>query len=106
MCVKKIFSKKGRFEPKDVIDLAIDHPAHAPYICAKLWGYFSPDPCPKDALKRMVAAYRGSKTQLRPVVRIILTHPAFYANLDAPNQVKPPFVNDVAFYASIGEENQ
>jgi uncharacterized protein (DUF1800 family) len=90
--VKRIFGKKGRFEPKDVVDLAIDHPRHAPYICGTLWGYFSPEPCPKDAMTRMVAAYRGSKTQLRPVVRIILTHPAFYANLDEPNQVKPPFV--------------
>jgi uncharacterized protein (DUF1800 family) len=90
--MKTVLGKRGRFVAADIVNLAIDHPAHAPYLCNKLWGYFSPQPCPPDALKRMVAAYRSSKNELRPVVRVILTHPALYANLDKPDQVKPPFV--------------
>lgn len=90
--VKRVLGHKGRFGARDVVNLAIDHPRHAPYLCTKLWGYFSPEPCPKDALTRMVAAYRGSGTAIRPVLRIILTHPAIYAGLDEPGQVKPPFV--------------
>lgn len=89
---KRVLGRTGAFKPDDIVNIAIDHPNHAPYLCNKLWGYFSPEPCPKDALKRMVSAYRGSGTQLRPVLQVILTHPALYSSLDRPNQVKPPLV--------------
>ena len=100
--MKTVFGKRGRFDAADIINMAIDHPSHAPYLCAKLWGYFSAQPCPPDALKRMVVAYRGSKNELRPVVRIILTHPAIYANLDKPDQVKPPVVYVAGMLRRLG----
>jgi len=90
--VKRIFGRSGRFTPGDVVDLAISNPHHAPYLCRKLWGYFTPRPCPPATLKRMVAAYRASGTQIRPVLRIILTHPSLYAGLGEPDQVKQPVV--------------
>jgi uncharacterized protein (DUF1800 family) len=90
--VKRIFGKSGRFTPSDVVDLAIDHPKHAPYLCEKLWGYFIPHPIPKATLRRMVTTYRRSKTQIRPLVEIILSHPAFSSSLGEPDQVKSPVV--------------
>ncbi len=89
---KRVLGRVGNFKPADIVNLAIDHPKHAPYLCNKIWGYFTPEPCPKDALKRMVAVYRGSGTRLRPVLQVILSHPALYGNLTQPDQVKPPVV--------------
>jgi uncharacterized protein (DUF1800 family) len=90
--VKSILGKTGRFTPADVVNLAVNHPKHAPYICTKIWRYFTPRPCPPATLKKMVAAYRRSGTQIRPVLQIILTHPALMADLGEPDQVKPPAV--------------
>lgn len=90
--VKKILGKTGRFTPNDVVNLAINHPKHAPYLCRKLWGYFTARPCPPGTLKQLVATYRTSGTQIRPVLQIILTHPALLADLGEPDQVKPPVV--------------
>lgn len=90
--VKRIFGKSGRFTPADVVNLAIDHPKHAPYLCKKLWGYFIPQPCPPATLRKMVTTYRRSGTQIRPVLQIILNHPAFFAGLGEPDQVKSPVV--------------
>lgn len=90
--VKKVLGKTGRFNAGDVVDLAINHPKHAPYLCKKLWGYFTPRPCPPGTLRTMVNAYKKSKTQIRPVLQIILTHPALVADLGEPDQVKPPAV--------------
>lgn len=90
--VKTILGKTGRFTPTDVVNLAINHPKHAPYLCKKLWGYFTPRPCPPGTLKTMVTAYKKSGTQIRPVVEIILNHPALLADLGEPDQVKPPIV--------------
>ncbi|MCB0871884.1 MAG: DUF1800 domain-containing protein [Thermoleophilia bacterium] len=90
--VKRVFGKRGRFTPEDIIDLAINHPKHAPYLCEKLWHYFTPLPVPPRTLKQMVSTYRRSGTEIRPVLRIILTHPSLYADLTSPHQVKPPVV--------------
>lgn len=89
---KRVLGKRGRFTAADVVNLAIDHPAHGPYICAKLWAYFTPRPCPRATLRQMVRAYRAADTDVRPVLRIILNHRALYADLDAPDMVKPPVV--------------
>lgn len=89
---KRILGKSGRFSADDVVNIAIDSPHHAPFICGKLWSYFTPRPCPKATLNEMVRAYRASDTEVKPVLRIILNHPALYADLDQPDFVKSPVV--------------
>jgi uncharacterized protein (DUF1800 family) len=100
---KTIFGQSGRFEPLDVVDLAIANEAHAPFLCAKLWGYLSPRPCPDDLLAAMVAEYRRRGTQLAPVLRLALTHEALYADLEEPDQVKPPLVYVAGLLRSTGQ---
>jgi uncharacterized protein (DUF1800 family) len=90
--IKRIMGRVGRFDPLDVVDIAVDHRAHAPFICRKLWSYFSPNPCPPKTLRRLQRLYRRSGTDVRPVLREILTTKVLYAGLDAPDMVKPPFV--------------
>ena len=90
--VKRILGRVGRFTPLDVVDIAVEHRAHAPYICEKLWGYFTPRTCPPGRLRRLTRAYRRADTDVRPVLREILTSKALYAALDEPDLVKPPFV--------------
>lgn len=89
---KRVFGRRGRFTPDDIVDLALENPKHAPYLCRKLWGYFTPRPPSRATLNEMVRAYKSSKYQIKPVLRIILNHPTLYADLDAPDQVKPPVV--------------
>lgn len=89
---KRIFGRSGRHGPDDVIDLCLGHPAHAPFLCRKLWSYFSPAEPPGATLAQMVAAYTASGRRLVPVLRVILRSRAFYDNLDEPDLVKPPVV--------------
>jgi uncharacterized protein (DUF1800 family) len=89
---KRILGRTGRFQPLDVVDLAIAHRAHAPYLCNKLWGYFSPHACPPKLVARLARIYRNADTDVRPVLRAILTSKLLYTQLDAPDMVKPPFV--------------
>ena len=71
--VKTIFGHRGRFRPDDVIELCLRHPAHAPFLTTKLWGYFVADAALRRArCRRLVRAYRGSGHELRPVLRLIL----------------------------------
>jgi uncharacterized protein (DUF1800 family) len=101
--VKKILGKTGKFGPSDVVNLAINHPKHAPYLCEKLWGYFTPRPIPKGTLKAMAATYKTSGTQIRPLIQIILNHPALLADLGEPDQVKPPVVYAAGLLRKTGQ---
>lgn len=101
--IKRIFGRSGRFGPADVINMAVNHPRHARYICLKIWSYFTPLPCPATTLRRMVTAYRASKTQIRPVVQIILTSPQIFSSLGEPDQVKPPFVYVAGMLRQTGQ---
>jgi uncharacterized protein (DUF1800 family) len=90
--VKRIMGRTGRFKPLDVVDIAIGHKAHAAFICSKLWSYFSPRPCPPNLLRTLARTYRAAGTDVKPVLREILTHKLFYAGLAEPDMVKSPFV--------------
>jgi uncharacterized protein (DUF1800 family) len=90
--IKRIMGRVGRFTPLDVVDIAVDHRAHAEFLCEKLWSYFSPRPCPPGLRRRLARTYRAAGTDVRPVLRAILTNKLFYAGLAEPDMVKPPFV--------------
>jgi uncharacterized protein (DUF1800 family) len=90
--LKRIMGRTGRFKPLDVVDIAIGHKAHAPFICGKLWEYFNPHPCPPKLLRQLAATYRAAGTDVKPVLRQILTNKLFYAGLAEPDMVKSPFV--------------
>ena len=44
--VKTVFGHRGRFGPDELVDLYLRHPAHAPFLVRKLWGYFIATPPP------------------------------------------------------------
>jgi len=89
---KRVLGRSGRFRPDDIVRICLANPAHAPFLCRKLWGYFSPDDPPRETLAQMTAAYLSSGLELKPVLRVILRSPAFYESLDEPDLVKPPVV--------------
>jgi uncharacterized protein (DUF1800 family) len=89
---KRVLGKVGRFDWKDVLDLCVHHPAHAPFMVEKLWDFFVGSPLTGSTRARLVRVYRGSGLRVGPVVGAILAHPALYRNLDAPDMVKSPVV--------------
>jgi hypothetical protein len=89
---KRIFKQRGRFDWADVLRLVVEHPRHAPFMVGKLWSFFVTEPPSRATKRQLVEVYRGSKLKVRPVVEAILSHPALYANLDAPDMVKSPVV--------------
>ena len=84
---KRIFGHRGRFTPDGVIDLCLRHPAHAPYICKKLWGYFIAD----AALgRRRCARWRRPTSRSRPELRPVLESScASRAVLREPRRARP-----------------
>ena len=89
---KRIFGHRGRHDWQDVLSLCVRHPAHAPFLCGKLWEFFVGAPPPRATRAKLASIYRRSGRRTRPVVAAILAHPALYRQLDAPAMVKSPVV--------------
>jgi uncharacterized protein (DUF1800 family) len=100
---KKIFGKSGSFDYRDVLDLCIAHPQHAPFLVSKLWEYFVGTPIEPSARRRLARVYRREGHRIAPVVREILEHPALYRDLDAPDMLKSPVVYLAGALRACGE---
>jgi uncharacterized protein (DUF1800 family) len=90
--VKRIFGKRGRFGPADVLDLVCAHPRHAHFMVRKLWDFFIVDPPSRATLRDLARTYRRSGLRIKPVVSEILSHRALYRRLGEPTMVKAPVV--------------
>ena len=69
---KHLFGKHGRFDYKDVLDLCVGHPAHAPFMVGKLWEFFVGTSVPRSARTQLMRVYRGSGLRIRPVVGAVI----------------------------------
>jgi len=95
---KTVFRKSGRYDWKSACRLCVSHPLHASFFVRKLWSYFvpvAPDHATQAALE---AVYRKNR-QLKPVLQIVLSHPALY---DGPRMMKPPVVHVAGLLRRIG----
>ncbi len=90
--VKVIFGHRGRFDWRDVLDLAVGHPRHAAFLVGKLWAFFVTEPLDHATRRRLTRTYVRSGHRIAPVVREILEHKALYADLGHPRMVKAPIV--------------
>ncbi len=84
------------------IDIVLSHPQHAQFLIRKLWTEFIAGPIPQATLDALVAAYRSSNYQLRPVIRGILTSPQIFESLNEPNLIKPPIVYVAGVVRQLG----
>lgn len=87
---KTILGKTGRLGMKDVLDLVVAQPACGRHVAGRLAAYFGAHD-PKGALvDRMAKAFRDGGYEIRPMLRVLLTSPEFYADAARGNQVKSP----------------
>ena len=96
---KKIFSRKGNWNWRDVCRLCVSHKLHASFFVDKLWSYFVPAAPSTNTRKALIMLYLESDRKVLPVVEAILQHPDFYRG---PPMVKPPVVFNAGLLRSLG----
>ncbi|HEX5983785.1 MAG TPA: DUF1800 domain-containing protein [Solirubrobacterales bacterium] len=96
---KTIFGHGGNWGWEDACRLCVEHPLHPAFFVEKLWSYFVPVPPPSSVRDGLIALYRDSGWQIRPVLEAILTSPAFY---EGPPMVKPPVVQLAGMLRALG----
>ena len=92
--VKTVLGKTGNFDGDAVLDVLLAQPAAAEFIVKKLWMEFvSTDtalPANQAEIRRIAAAFRNSRYEIKVVLTGIFTSPRFYAPENYANLVKSP----------------
>ena len=87
---KTVLGRSGRLDGDDVIDILLGRDETAEFIAAKVWREFvSPHP---DAaqVRRWAAAFRGSRYEVKPLLRAALTSDAFWSAENRASLIKSP----------------
>lgn len=97
--VKVIYGRRGNFNWKDSLRLALAHPAHAKHFVTKLWSYLCPEPLSAADTRAAEGLYLSTGKQIRPVLEAMLMHPRV---LGGPRMIKPPIVQIAGMLRGIG----
>jgi len=99
---KTLLGKSGPFGHRELVDVVMGHPSHAPFIVNKLWHEFIPGAPDSATLRDLTTVYARSRQRLRPLLRRILTHPAMLESIREPNMIKPPVVQAIGTMKALG----
>ncbi|ULA62235.1 MAG: hypothetical protein LZF86_10095 [Nitrospira sp.] len=88
--VKHVLGKTGAFGGEDILAIALDQPACARYLTAKLWREFVSDEPDARAIEWLAAEFRNNGYRIAPLLRGLLTMPQFWAPETRGALVKSP----------------
>ncbi|MCS7300356.1 MAG: DUF1800 domain-containing protein [Fimbriimonadales bacterium] len=104
---KEVFGERGRFSGEQIVEMAVEHPATAPFIARKFYRHFINDVEPPDerTVQELATVFRESGYSLRVLMRRLLLTPAFWSRLNWRKRVKSPveFVVGALRQVGIGE---
>src|SRR5262249_41003807 len=98
---KNVFGVYGNYKDRDVVDLVLGRPAHAPYLLNKLSSEFVARP-PDAATLTDPATASNAARERKPVLRKSLSPPQLFSSTDEPNMLKPPVVYVVGVMRTLG----
>ncbi len=99
---KTFLGETGDYDGEDVVRIACRKPATARYLAKKLWewfAYLNPEPKVVDAI---AAEFTKSDGSIRPVLRAIAAHPAFWSEACVRRLPKSPVDFTVALTRQLG----
>ena len=87
---KTVLGQRGRFDGDEVLDILLAQPRSAEFIVGKLWREFvSPDPDAAE-VRRIAAAFRDSRYDIRTALCELLLSPLFWQEDHRAVLVKSP----------------
>ncbi len=87
---KTVLGKTGYFNGNDIVDIAVQQPACAKFICTKLFKFFiHEEPTPEEA-RPFAELFTASNFEIKPVLEAIFHSPVFYSDKSMWARIKSP----------------
>lgn len=87
---KTVLGTSGNLNGGDVIDIILSKPQTAENIVRKLWKFFAGDEPPKNVVRYLASVFRKNNYEIKPVLRAMFLHNAFYSPAVMNSHVKSP----------------
>jgi uncharacterized protein (DUF1800 family) len=87
---KTFLGRKGNFNGDDIVRILLEEERTAEFITEKIWKAFISEEPDADEVKRLAAAFRDSKYELKTLMRGILTSDYFRGQANRGNMIKSP----------------
>lgn len=99
---KTFLGRTGDWNGDDIIRMACGEQAHARFVAEKLYFFFVHEHVPESVLDRLAAVYRDNGTELKPLVRAILTSEEMYSEHVLWSKVKSPADHAITALRQLG----
>ncbi|MFQ5631657.1 MAG: DUF1800 family protein [bacterium] len=88
--VKTFLGQTGNFNGDNIIDIILEQPVTAKFICTKLYKYFVNFEVDETHVDELAAIFRDNEYEIKPVLRKIFTSDYFYAEENVGSIIKSP----------------
>jgi uncharacterized protein (DUF1800 family) len=99
---KTFLGRTGAFDGDDIIDIIFEQPQCARHVVRKLWREFITTPLAAADHHRLAELLRQNEFELRPLVRTILRHDAFWSANNRGTRIKSPVELVVGLVRTLG----
>jgi len=88
---KTFLGRRGNFDGEAAIDIILEQPVTAEFICRKLYAFFvSDEPARPEVISGMADLFRRGHYELKPVLEALFHSQVFYSDEAIANQIKSP----------------
>ncbi|MDO8715796.1 MAG: DUF1800 domain-containing protein [Dehalococcoidales bacterium] len=88
--LKLFLGRTGNFDGDDIIDIIMEQPVTAEFMCRKLFSFFAYDDPSPEVVSKLTSTFLNTKYNIREVMRQILTSPEFYSAKAYRTKIKGP----------------
>ena len=87
---KTFLGRTGEYSGDDIVDIIMEHPATAQFVCRKLFTFFVHDDPEASTLTSLARTFNDTRYSVKAVMRQILTSPDFYSSKAYRAKIKSP----------------
>ncbi len=87
---KTFLGRTGRFDPADIIDIILKHPATAEFVARKFWVFFVHEDPDDKTVRALAGVLRRNKYEIRPMLTAMFSSDAFYGERARFTHVRSP----------------
>jgi len=88
--IKTFFGKSGNFGGDEIVDIILEKPVVAEFICTKLYKFFVSREVDKTFVTQLADIFRANNYAIKPVLRAIFESDHFYSAQATASLIKSP----------------
>ncbi len=102
--IKQFMGQSGNFDGDKIIDIILEQPQTAKYICTKFYQAFVSRELNQGFIDELAELFRSNDYEIKPVLRKIFTSDYFYSNQSSAALIKSPIemmVSNVRLFSAV-----